>query len=122
MPKTTPLTAEANTLILITAEAEARRKVARQANVPSGALPVLALVVYRREQSKITRPAAVYAANIANEALIRSYIRQLVAADLLALTVRRGRRTLAPTLAGLGLTAKYYRAIREGCHQINTQD
>ena len=120
--KTPPLTTEANMLVLIAAEANARRKVAKLAGIQSGTLPVLALVVYRRGQGKISRPAAVYAANIANEPLVRSYIRQLVAADLLALTVRRGRRTLAPTLGGLALAAKYYRAVREGRNQINTQD
>ena len=122
MPKTTPLNAEANALVLIASEAAARRKLAKQANVSSGTIPVLSLLVFRHEQGKITRPAAVYAAQIANEALIRCRIRQLVAADFMALTVRRGRRTLAPTLGGLGIAAKYHRAVREGRNQINAQD
>lgn len=115
-----PLNVQANALCLIVAEAEARREVSKQANVPSGALPVLALLVFRYEQRKISHPAAVYAANIANVALVRSYIRLLVDAELIALTVRRGCRTLRPTLTGLGLASKYYRAVREGRYQIET--
>ena len=122
MPKATPLTAEANLLVLIAAEANARRKVAKLANVSSGTLPVLALLVYRSEQGKISRPAAVHASNIVNPALGRAYVRQLIAANLVALSVRRGRRILAPTLGGYALAAKYARTVREGRHRINTQE
>ena len=118
MPKSKSISALANTLIIIAAEAQARRKVAKLANLPSGALPVLSLIVFRYEQGKSSYPKTVYAAEIINEALARSYIRQLVAAKLISLTVRRGVRWLAPTLDGVGLAAKYYRAIREGRHHI----
>ena len=120
MPKSKSISALANALIIIAAEAQARRKVAKLANLPSGALPVLSLIVFRYEQGKSSRPKTVYAAEIVNEALARSYIRHLVAAKLIALTVRRGIRWLAPTLDGIGLAAKYYRAIRTGRYQIET--
>ena len=120
MPKSKSISAQANALIIIAAEAQARRKVAKLANLPSGALPVLSLIVFRHEQGANSRPKTVYAAEIVNEALARSYIRQLVAAKLVALTVRRGVRWLAPTLDGVGLAAKYYRAIREGRRHIET--
>jgi hypothetical protein len=120
--KSKSISAQANTLIVIASEGQARRKVAKLANLPSGALPVLSLIVFRHEQGKSSRPKTVYAAEIVNEALARSYIRQLVAAKLVALTVRRGVRWLAPTLDGVGLAAKYYRAIREGRHHIETHN
>ena len=122
MPKSKPISAQANALIIIAAEAQARRKVAKQANLPSGAFPVLSLIVFRYEQGANSRPRTVYASNIANEGLLRSLIRQLVAAKLVALTVRRGVRWLAPTLDGIGLAAKYYRAIRTARHQIETHN
>jgi hypothetical protein len=120
MPKFNPLSTEANALVLIAAEAQARRSIAKLANIQSGALPVLALLFFRYDQGRISRPSDVYAANIANEPLVRSYIRLLIGANLIALTVRRGRRTLAPTLEGIALASKYYRALRTGRRQIET--
>ena len=107
---------------MIAAEAAARRCCAKSANINSGAIPVLALLVGRREQGENSRPKTVYLANIANEGLVRALIRQLVAAKLVALTVRRGVRWLAPTLDGIVLASKYTRAIRTGIHKINIGD
>ena len=121
MPKSSTLLAEANHLIMIAAEAAARRCCAKSANINSGAIPVLALLVGRREQGENSRPKTVYLANIANEGLVRSLIRQLVAAKLVALTVRRGVRWLAPTLDGIVLASKYTREIRTGIHKIKAR-
>ena len=121
MPKSPSLSAEANALVIIASEAAARRTVSKSANIPSGALPVLALLCFRQEQGKTSRPAAVYAAKIANQALVRAYVRQLIAAQLVSLTIRRGLRWLAPTLDGLGLASKYTRAIRTGIHKIRAE-
>lgn len=113
-------TEESKALITIAAEANARRSVAKTANIKSGSLPVLALLVFRHAQGQNTRPSAVHATQIANKTLVRAYLRDLIAAKLVDLTVRRGRRWLSPTLDGLGLAAKYYRAVRSGRHEIET--
>ena len=122
MTTTNPQTAQANALVLIASEAQARRNIAKLSDIPSGAVPVLALLVYRHQQGHNSRPKAIYAAKIANEPLIRSYLRQLIAAKLVMLNVCRGCRWLSPTLDGTLLAAKYYRALRMGRLQIEMQD
>lgn len=121
MAKAVPKIDERNTLAIIAAEAQARRSVAKSANIKTGALPVLALLVFRQQQSQNTRPKTVLAAQICNKSLSRTYLRHLIETKLVALTIRRGLRWLAPTLDGMALASKYARAIRTGSQNIKSQ-
>ena len=121
MPRAVAQSDEHNTLSICAAEAKARRTTAKAAGIKTGALPVLALLVFRQQQGQNTRPKTVLAAQICNETLCRAYLRHLIEAKLVALTVRRGLRWLAPTLDGIVLASNYARAIRAGSQSIKSK-
>lgn len=104
---------EADKSLMVTVvEPYARKKIAKEAGLPSGAVPVLAAIVSRSNLSLFSRPSTIYAANICNEKLARSYIRRLVAGGFIELERRRGCRYLRPTAVGLRVTISYCRVMR----------
>ena len=106
---------EADKSLMVTVfEPYARKKIAKEAGLPSGAIPVLAAIVSRSNLSLYSRPSTIYAVNICNEKLARSYIRCLIAGGLIDLERRRGCRYLRPTALGLRVTDSYCRAMRCG--------
>lgn len=115
MPTESQLSEADKSLAISLAEPAARRKVAKSAGIPSGAVPVLAGVVFRARIRQSCRPRTLYGAGIASEKLVRAYIRQLIQAELVSLERLRGCRFLHPTLKGLGVAAEYSRQIRLGC-------
>lgn len=102
-------------LAISLAEPKARRKVAKAAGIPSGALPVLAGLVYRYRIKQSCRPRTLYGAEIASESLVRGYLRRLIQLGLVYLTRRQGSRFLHPTLKGLVVATDYAREMRTGC-------
>ena len=112
MPKVSKPSAEDKTLLIILSEASARKKVAKATGIRSGCLPALAGLVYRCHTTGNTRPQTIYQAKIGNQRLVRSHLRELIAAGLVQLQILHGTRWLSPTLAGLSVAAKYTRQIR----------
>ena len=101
-------------LAISLAEPKARRKVAKAAGIPSGAIPVLAGLVYRYRIKQNCRPRTLYGAGIASEQLVRAYVRRLIQLELVCLERWHGRRFLHPTLKGLAVATDYARELRAG--------
>ena len=59
-----------------------------------------------------------YEASIANTGLVRSYLKELIAAGLVQLSIRRGCRWIQPTGTGMVLADKYLREIRGGTRTL----
>ena len=114
MPRESKISEATKSLLISLSEPKARRKCAKAAGIPTGAVPVLAGLVYKYRMNQISRPRTLYGAEIASEKLIRAYIRCLIQSELVRLEVRRGCRFLHPTLKGLGIAAEYAREIRAG--------
>jgi hypothetical protein len=120
--KKQPLPDADNALLITAAESRARKTTAKAARLRSGCLPVLALLHFRASRGRKTRPRTLYLAEIVNKPLARSYVRELIAAKLVLVETRRGCRWLSVTLDGYALASTYYRAIRTGCREIETED
>ena len=101
-------------LAISLAEPKARRKVAKAAGIPSGAVPVLAGLVYRCRIKQNCRPRTLYDAGIASESLVRRYLRRLIQLELVYLERRYGSRFLHPTLKGMAVATEYARQMRAG--------
>ena len=101
-------------LMIKVLEPRARKKIAKEAGLPTGALPVLSAIVSRTNLGLSSRPLTVYGAEIANEMLIRAYIFRLIAGGFVELQRRRGCRFLVPTATSLCLADAYAREMRGG--------
>jgi len=62
------------------------------------------------------RPKHVYSLAIANEKLVRQYIKALIDRDFVRLYRSHGCRFLRPTLDGLALTNRFFRELRQARH------
>jgi len=108
-------------LLVSISEPKARRLVAKSAGLSSGALPVLSAIAWRDRKRLSTRPKTVYSAGIANEKLVREYLRELILAGFVRLDHYRGCRYLHITLEGLAVAAEYTRRIRAGALAFSQQ-
>ncbi len=101
-------------LLVSLSEPRSRRLTAKKYGLSSGCLPLLAALVFRSNQRLSTRPRDLYRAEIVNEKLARTYLRELIGAGLAELSSYRGCRYLRPTVTGLGVAVYYARETRTG--------
>lgn len=97
-------------LLTLIAEPHARQVVAAKNELPSGAIPVLLAV----KMSSWGHPSSIYRAKIAAQTLVRSYLAQLVKAQLVERSSNGRSRHLRVTLKGLGVIGQYERELRAG--------
>lgn len=122
MPAKSLLPSLDTALLYSSVEPKARREAAKHAKLPSGSIPVLCAVVVRANLGRQVQTKHLISAGIANVSLIRSYVRQLIAAKMFTLERRRGCRYLTPTSNAKSVAYHYYRLIRGGGQALQRMD
>ena len=106
-------------LLTIVVEPKARKAVAKEFGLPSGALPVLAAIAFNKNQGDSIRPYDLYRAEMGTKNLIRGYVAALVKANLVEHSTYFRTRFLRLTWRGDQVVSKYERAIKEGCTEFS---
>ena len=101
------------------AEARARKLVAKENNLPSGAIRVLNGIAFRHSQKKNTHSKDIYAEKLASPTLLRAYLAKLVDAGMVQRIKFAGRSHLSITLTGLGLVSQFQRELRTNMRQFS---
>jgi hypothetical protein len=103
-------------LLGVVVEPRARKIVARDFAVPSGAIPVLAAIAFRDGNGESTWTKDIYDVQIAAPTLIRYYIRTLIRLKLVEIAHQSPKiKTLRPTSTGCLAIGRYERELRQGC-------
>lgn len=104
-------------LFIALSERQARRRVSKRHQLPSGAVIVLATVAALHKLGGIIYPRQLYSARLMSASLLRKYLAELVKAKLVERYAHRGHARLHLTLTGSLVSSEYQRHLLGGARQ-----